>query len=112
MHLDRPAGLVLPGSAGVQCPENNSSRVKIYTTTWCGHCRMAKAVLDQAGTDYEEVDIDRDPAAAATVLAINGGYRTVPTILFPDGRVLVEPSRRQLLAALGEHRQDPAEPPG
>jgi mycoredoxin len=81
--------------------EKSSRRLKVYTTTWCGHCRMAKAVLDQAGVEYEDIDIDHDPAEAATVVAINGGYRTVPTILFPDGRVLVEPSRRQLLAALG-----------
>jgi len=100
MHLDRPAGPDCPVSAGVQCPENNSTRLKIYTTTWCGHCRMARAVLDQAGIDYEEVDIDHDPGAAATVVAINGGHRTVPTILFPDGRVSVEPSRPQLVAAL------------
>lgn len=85
-------------------PTNNSSRLQIYTTTWCGHCRMAKAILDRAGIDYQEVDIDHDPAAVATVLAINGGYRTVPTILFPDGLVLVEPSRPQLIAALGEYR--------
>ena len=82
----------------------SSQRLKIYTTTSCGDCRMAKAVLDRAGVDYEEVNIDRDPEAVATVLAINGGYSTVPTILLPDGRVLVEPSRRQLLEALGiEH---------
>jgi mycoredoxin len=81
--------------------KNDMQRLKIYTTRSCSDCRMAKAVLDQAGVDYEELDIDRDPGAVATVLAINGGYDTVPTILLPDGRVLVEPSRRQLLAALG-----------
>jgi mycoredoxin len=48
------------------------------------------------------VDIDKEPSAAETVLELNGGYRTVPTIVFPDGRVLVEPSRRQLEAALAE----------
>ncbi len=62
---------------------------------------MAKVVLDRAGVDYDEIDIDSDPGAAATVLAVNGGYRTVPTIVFADGRVLVEPSREDLLAALG-----------
>jgi mycoredoxin len=90
-------------------------RLKIYTTRWCGDCRMAKAVLDQAGVDYDEFDIDRDPAAVATVLAINGGYHSVPTIVLPDGRVLVEPSRRQLLAALGLehlHRSGSIQPPG
>lgn len=62
---------------------------------------MAKTVLNRSSVDYEEVNIDREPEAVATVLAINGGYTTVPTIVMPDGRVLVEPSRRQLLEALG-----------
>jgi mycoredoxin len=79
----------------------SSNQVKIYTTPWCGDCRMTKAVLDRAGVRYEEIDIDHDPEAVAAVLAINGGYTTVPTIVLPDGRVLVEPSRRQLLEALG-----------
>jgi mycoredoxin len=67
----------------------------------CGDCLMAKAVLDRAGVEYDEIDIDHDPDAAATVIAINGGYRTVPTLLLPDGQVLVEPSRQELLTALG-----------
>jgi mycoredoxin len=74
--------------------------LKIYTTTSCGDCRMAKAVLDRAGVDYDEINIDRDPDAVATVLSINGGYSTVPTILLPSGQVLVEPSRQELLEAL------------
>jgi mycoredoxin len=73
----------------------------MYTTARCGDCTMAKAVLDRAGVAYEEIDIDQDPGAAEAVLAINGGYRTVPTILLTDGRVLVEPSRQALLSALG-----------
>lgn len=81
--------------------ERAPGRPKVYTTPWCGDCLMAKAVLDRVGVDYEEIDIDSDPAAAATVVRINGGYRTVPTILLPDGRVLVEPSRQTLLSALG-----------
>ena len=61
---------------------------------------MAKAVLDRASVDYDEINLDRVPDAVATVLEINGGYSTVPTILLPGGRVLVEPSRQELLAAL------------
>lgn len=81
-------------------PASDARRLKIYTTPWCGDCRTAKAELDRAGIDYEEIDIDRDPDAAATVLAINGGYHSIPTILLPSGRVLVEPSRQKLLEAL------------
>ncbi len=73
----------------------------MYSTRWCGDCLMARTVLDREGVDYEEIDIEEDPAAAATVLDINGGYMSVPTLIFPDGRVLVEPNRRVLLSALG-----------
>src|ERR1700736_6866077 len=56
---------------------SNTGRLKVYTTTQCGDCTMAKGILDKAGIDYQEIDIDLDPAATATVLAINGGYRPV-----------------------------------
>ena len=74
--------------------------IKVYATTWCGDCRMAKHVLDAHQIAYEYIDIDLAPEAAALVQALNGGYRTVPTILFPDGRVLVEPTRIELEEAL------------
>ena len=72
----------------------------MYSTTWCGDCRMAKHVLDSRQIDYQVIDIDDDPQAAELVQRLNGGFRTVPTILFPDGRVLVEPTRLELEAAL------------
>ena len=74
--------------------------ITVYATTWCGDCILAKRVLDAKGATYEWIDIDRNPDAVGTVLAINGGMRSVPTILFPDGRVLVEPNRRELESAL------------
>jgi hypothetical protein len=46
------------------------------------------------------VDITRDPEAVALVEKLNNGYRSVPTILFPDGSVLSEPSTTQLVAKL------------
>ena len=68
----------------------------MYSTTWCGDCRRAKQFLDQNGIVYAVIDIDRDADAARAVLRINGGMRSVPTILFPDGSILVEPSNREL----------------
>ena len=53
-----------------------------------------------------EVDIEQDPAAAEFVMSVNGGYQTVPTVVFPDGSALTNPSaavvkeRLQELAAL------------
>jgi mycoredoxin len=75
-----------------------SGRPTIYTTKRCSDCLATKTVLDRLGVVYEEIDIDQDDESAATVLAINGGYRTVPTLVLADGRVLVEPSRQALLS--------------
>jgi mycoredoxin len=72
----------------------------MYSTPWCGDCRRAKRVFEQHGVAYTEIDIERDPTAAERVARINGGMRSVPTILFPDGSILVEPSNTQLLAKL------------
>ena len=74
--------------------------IKVYATTWCGDCKMAKHVLDAQHVAYEYIDIDLAPEAAEIVQRLNGGFRSVPTILFPDGRVLVEPTRLELEAAL------------
>jgi mycoredoxin len=78
------------------------AELTVYSTAWCVDCKIAKAVLDRHGVSYRWIDIDQEPDAVETVLRLNGGYRTVPTIVFPDGRVLVEPSRRELEQALAE----------
>ena len=70
--------------------------IRFYGTAWCPDCLMARRVLDQAGVAYTLIDIDKDPAAAAYVQEANRGFRSVPTIVFPDGSILVEPSRSQL----------------
>jgi mycoredoxin len=81
-------------------PPDNA--ITVYGTSWCADCMLAKFVLESQHATYEWVDIDKEPSAAGTVLELNGGYRIVPTIVFPDGRVLVEPSRRQLEAELAQ----------
>lgn len=64
----------------------------MYTTTWCGYCVRLKAGLHRAGIAFDEVNIEQDPAAADYVMSINGGNRTVPTLRFPDGSALTNPS--------------------
>ena len=73
----------------------------VYGTAWCGDCRRALRVLDQHQTRYHYVDIEIDDVARNYVEQINQGYRSVPTILFPDGSVLVEPSSALLAQKLG-----------
>ena len=72
----------------------------MYSTTWCGYCRRLKRVLDREGIAYAEVDIELDPAAAELVMRVNGGNRTVPTVVFPDGVALTNPSIDQVKQAL------------
>lgn len=76
------------------------AEIVIYGTTWCPDCIRAKAFLDQRGVSYIWVNIEEDETAAQVVLEKNGGLRVVPTILFPDGSVLVEPSNRELAEKL------------
>jgi mycoredoxin len=66
----------------------------MYTTTWCGYCRRLKSQLAHAGIEIIEVDIEREPDAAEYVMSVNGGFQTVPTVLFPDGSTLTNPSAR------------------
>jgi len=74
--------------------------ITIYGTAWCGDCRRARKLLDRHGARYRWIDIDADSAAQAVVLRLNRGQRSVPTILFPDGTLLVEPADRTLAAKL------------
>lgn len=74
--------------------------IVMYGTSWCPDCRRAQRVLDQHGVVYRYVNIEEDAAAAEYVVRVTNGYRSVPTIVFPDGAVLVEPSNLQLQAKL------------
>jgi mycoredoxin len=74
--------------------------IKVYGTTWCGDCKRALRVLDQHRANYHYVDIEVDDAAREYVEQVNRGYQSVPTILFPDGSLLVEPSSATLAQKL------------
>ena len=79
-----------------------SDRLTMYSTPWCGYCRRLKSQLDRAGIEFTEVDITEEPSAAERVMALNRGNRTVPTVVFPDGTALTNPTLdqvRQQLAA-------------
>lgn len=74
----------------------------MYTTPWCGYCRRLKSQLGREGIDITEVDIEREPEAAEFVMTVNGGYQTVPTLLFADGSTLTNPSVRAVKQRLQE----------
>jgi mycoredoxin len=78
-----------------------SNSITMYSTPWCGYCRRLKGQLERAGIAYTEVDIEQQPEAAALVERVNGGNQTVPTVVFPDGSALTNPSLAQVQRALG-----------
>jgi mycoredoxin len=74
--------------------------VTMYSTTWCGYCRRLKGQMEREGIAYVEVNIEDDPAAADLVEKVNGGNQTVPTLVFPNGTALTNPSLAQVKAEL------------
>ncbi len=56
--------------------------IKMYTTTWCGDCRVTKRVLEQRGLEFQEINIEENAEAAEYVMSVNGGKRSVPTLEF------------------------------
>ncbi|MCO1660747.1 mycoredoxin [Pseudonocardia humida] len=75
-------------------------QVTMYSTTWCGYCRRLKLQMEQAGISYQEVDIERDPAAAKFVEGVNGGNQTVPVVRFPDDSTATNPTLAEVRARL------------
>ena len=68
----------------------------IYSTEWCGYCHRLMKQLDREGVGYDVVDIENDRASADYVMSVNGGSQTVPTVVFPDGSALTNPSLAQV----------------
>ena len=61
--------------------------ITIYTTEFCGFCRRAKALLDEKGAGYNEIDVTYDPDKRAEMAARAGGNRTVPQVFIADTHV-------------------------
>jgi mycoredoxin len=74
----------------------------MYTTTWCAFCKRLKSQLARDGIEMLEVNIEEDPGAADYVMSVNGGNQTVPTVVFPDGSAMTNPSAAQVKQRLQE----------
>ncbi|KIA64291.1 glutaredoxin family protein [Nocardia vulneris] len=82
-------------------PNIEQPEVVVYTTAWCPYCWRLKRQLRGVGVVFTEIDVESDTAAAAYVLSVADGNRTVPTVLIRE-RVLVAPDFHQVLVALSE----------
>jgi mycoredoxin len=78
----------------------SDTNIVIYATDWCWDCRRVRKYFDQNGIPYQWINIDRNKEAEQFVIQVNRGNRSVPTIVFLDGSILVEPSNQQLAQKL------------
>ena len=81
--------------------QNPSDKVRLYTSRWCAHSMSVEAFLSRYEIPVDKINIDRDPEARDELIELNGGYASVPTLLFADGTKMTEPSFGQLRHKLG-----------
>jgi glutaredoxin 3 len=58
----------------------------MYTTSWCPYCAMARALFEEKGVGFEEVDIDAVPQARGEMIK-KCGSGTVPQIFIGETHV-------------------------
>ena len=75
--------------------------ILIYGADWCGDCRRAKRFMEEHDIPFQWIDVQDDADARAVVERLNNGKRIIPTIIFEDDSILVEPSNSQLARKLG-----------
>jgi thioredoxin reductase (NADPH) len=80
---------------------HESGEIVVYSTVWCPDCKRVKKFLGEQRVPYVNIDIEHDADAMAYVEKVNQGMRSIPTMVFPDGTLLVEPSNAELADKLG-----------
>ena len=77
------------------------AKITVYGAPWCPDCRRSKQFLGEQRIPFSWVDIDQDQEGREYVQRANEGRQIIPTIVFEDGSILVEPSNADLAAKLG-----------
>lgn len=73
-----------------------ADKIAVYGTEWCHDTIRARNCLARLKVEYKWIDINEDEKGSDLVKKVNRGNRSVPTIIFPDGTILVEPSDEEL----------------
>ena len=81
--------------------DSPTPKMTVYGAPWCPDCKRAKQFLGEQRVPYDWVDIDLDEAARDYVQSVNDGKQIIPTIVFEDGSILVEPDNSELALKLG-----------
>lgn len=75
-------------------------QVRVYGREACADTQLARRVLSEQGVKYEWLDVEASPQMQEEAKLLNGGSSRVPTVVLPNGAVLVEPGESELLSAL------------
>ena len=76
------------------------SRLVMYSAAWCPDCKRSKALLESHKVDFMDVDIGKDTDAFIFIEKLTRRVR-IPTLIFPDGSILIEPSDETLSKRIG-----------
>ena len=77
------------------------SEIRLYGAPWCPDCKRSKRFLAEHRVPYQFIDIDDDKDGLRFVEELQKGGRTIPTIVFPEGDHLLEPTDSDLARRLG-----------
>ncbi|HAE83952.1 MAG TPA: pyridine nucleotide-disulfide oxidoreductase, partial [Ktedonobacter sp.] len=83
---------------GKYVAQNN---IKLYGTNWCSDCKRSKKFLGEQRIHYEYINIEEDMDGQAYLQKVQNGGLSIPTIVFEDGSLLIEPSNAELASKLG-----------
>ena len=84
-----------------QTPTADEPMLVLYGAAWCPDCRRSKAFLGENRIAFHYVDLEAHPEENEAVERYNEGKRIIPTIVFPDGSHLAEPTNEELASKLG-----------
>jgi glutaredoxin len=79
---------------------NFPEKIVMYSASWCPDCKRSKKLLEENGVGYALVDIGKDNQAFLFVEKLTHRVK-IPTLVFPDGTIMIEPSDAELKQKLG-----------
>ncbi len=81
--------------------KSSPKKIILFSSRWCAHSRSVENFLKRNEIDAHKINIDGDNEARQQLIDLNNGFASVPTLLFPDGTKLTEPSFSEIRQKIG-----------
>ena len=85
---------------------NFPEQITVFSASWCPDCKQARKLLDENQITYLLVDIGKDNEGFLFVEKLTRRVK-IPTIIFPDGTIMIEPSNTDLNRKLESLKNEP-----